>query len=227
MAVTVISPTFFPRRLSTYVTEMRYHSDVNFNGITRVSFGSPVVASATALLSLQSIATAGSTTTTLLTSNTLDGTWGRALQYVASGAATSTVTVDGWDYLMQPMTETITLNGASIVNGLKAFKYIRQISWGATASTTINVGHRNVFGLPYKALKAEYETSDQALVAAGTLTAPVLTDPQTATTGDPRGTYTPTTTPDGVKVLTAGFHFNNDVNASNNGGLHGIAHFTS
>ena len=225
MAITATNPSFFARRVNEYVKAMRYTSDVNFNGVTRVSFGSPVVASATAILSAQSIATAGSTTTLLMTE--MGGTWGRCLQYVASGAATSTVTVDGFDYLGQPVTETITLNGASIVNGLKAFKYLRQISWGATGGTTINVGHRNVFGLPYKALKAEYETADQVLASAGTLTAPVLTDPQTATTGDPRGTYTTTTTPDGSKVLTAGFHFNNDVNSSNNGGLHGIAHYAA
>ena len=142
MAITVTNASFFPRRLSQYVKAMRYHADINMgNGITRVSFGSPVVASATAILSAQSINTAGSTTTLLLANNTLDGTWGRCLQYVASGAATSTVTVDGFDYLNQPMTETITLNGASIVNGLKAFKYIRQVSW---TNTSAKIGRAHV-----------------------------------------------------------------------------------
>lgn len=218
---------FYPRRLSQYVPGMQYSAQVNLNGITRVSFGSPVVASATALLSAQSIASASSTTTTLLTNNTLDGTWGRALQVVASGAATSTVTIDGWDYLGQPMTEVLTLNGATPVLGVKAFKYIKQVSWGSTGGTTINLGHQNKFGLPFKALSVHYETTDQALAAAGTLAAAVLTDPATATTGDPRGLYTTTTTPDGSKVLTAGFGFNNQVNASNNGGLHGIRHYSA
>jgi hypothetical protein len=207
---------------------MRYSSDVNYNGFTRVSFGAPAAASATNILSAQDIASAGSIDLTASTYQALlDAPYGRALQVVASGAATSTVTIKGFDYLGQPMSETLTLNGATPVLGKKAFKYLYSASWTGTAATTINLGTQNVFGLPYKAIKCDHETSDQALVTAGTLAAPVLTDPQTATTGDPRGTYTPTTTPNGSKVLTADFLCQNDVNSSNRGGLHGIAHYTA
>lgn len=53
---------------------------------------------------------------------------------------------------------------------------------------------------------------------------PDLTDPATATTGDPRGSYEPLRTLDGseIKVSMIG---NNEVNASNNGGLMGIRHY--
>lgn len=227
MAVVVTAPSFFPRRLSQYVPAMQYHSDVNYNGVTRISFGAPAVADTDGVLDGTSINAAGSTTTTLLTNNMLDAPWGRNLTVVASGAATSTVTVDGWDYLGQPMTELLTLNGTNAVTGLKCFKYIRLITWGATSSVTIDLGFGARLGLPYKALKVDYETTDQALASAGTLTAAILTDPATSTTGEPRGSYTPTTTPDGSKVLTIGVHFNNQVNSSNNGGLHGIAHYSA
>jgi len=227
MATRFNAPTFYPRRLSVYVPAMQFASDVNNNGVTRVSFGSPANTGAATVLSAQSIATAGSTTTTLLTNNELDGTWGRVLKVVASGAATSTVTIDGWDYLNQPITEVLTLNGATIVNGKKAFKWIRKVTWGATGGTTINLGTLNVFGLPYKAVGVYREIVDGALGTTGTLTAPVLTDPQTSTTGDPRGTYTCNATPDGTKVIEAVFDFINDVNSSGNGGLHGIAHYAA
>lgn len=219
--------TFFPTRLSEYVPAMQYVGDVNIGGDMRISFGAPALAVAAGIISAQSIAAAGSLQATSLLSSTLDAPWGRNLTYVASGAATSTVTTDGWDYLGQPMTETITLAGAVPVLGTKAFKRIRQISWGLTGGTTINVGPGASVGLPYKAIKVWTEEADGVPAAAGTLIAAVLTDPQTATTGDPRGLYTSTTAYNGTKVITATFAFANDVNASNNGGFHGIRHFSS
>lgn len=53
---------------------------------------------------------------------------------------------------------------------------------------------------------------------------PVLTDPQTTTTGDPRGTYESLMTMDGVKEIIVGLVGDNSVNSSNNGGYHGIKH---
>lgn len=59
------------------------------------------------------------------------------------------------------------------------------------------------------------------------LTVPDLTDPQTTTTGDPRGTYEPITLLDGVKKIEVAFVGDNVVNAAGNGGLHGIRHVTA
>lgn len=50
-----------------------------------------------------------------------------------------------------------------------------------------------------------------------------LTDPMTTITGDPRGTYDPLTAPAGVEIIV-NMIGDNAVNASNNGGLHGIRH---
>jgi hypothetical protein len=220
------NPSFYPARVSAYVPAMRFAADLQNSGIKRCNFGAPAAASAAAIFSALSIATAGSSTAMLLT--TLDGEWGRNLTFVASGAATSTVTVSGRDYLNQRMIETITLNGTTPVVGLKCFKYLDSVAFAATAATTINVGTGTSLGLPYKAIKVLTEELDNVIVGTlGTLTGPVLTDPQTATTGDPRGRYVPNSTLTGSAVLTATFMFDNSVNSNNRGGLHGIQHVAS
>lgn len=217
--------TFFPRRLSEYVPGMTYSMDVS-GGAVRVSFNNPALAVAAGILSGQSIASPGFVLqASSLLSSTLDAPFGRNLTYVASGAATSTILVDGWDYLGQPMSEQITLNGATPVVGKKCFKNLRQITAGITAGTTVNIGPGATVGLPFRAIAVYSETSDSALASAGTLIAPDLTDPATVSTGEPRGAYTSTTAFNGIHVITALFEFENDVNAAGNGGLHGIAHF--
>lgn len=238
-------PKYLPRRTNMYVPRCDLAVDIIFNAPHEVRFGPMAVASATAILSAQSIATAG--TATLGGANTLvvDNVdpvnttspypadfpygpgFGRTLQLVASGASTATVTVKGKDYWGQPMTEAFTANGATIVQGKKAFKYIDSVTWTATASTTINLGTGAKFGLPYRMDVALSETTDGVAAAAGTLVTPDLTDPATATTGDPRGLYTPTTTPDGTKFLSAFFYPNRNINTNGNGGLMGLAHFGS
>ena len=214
-----------PRKINRYVPACQYAADVDVvDKQFTVDFGAPAALSATAILSAQSIATAGSTTTLLL--DTLPA-FGRGLQIVASGAATSDVTIYGRDYLGQPMIETLTLNGTTPVLGKKAFKWLDKVSFGATAATTINLGTTNVFGLPYAAIKMTAEFKDNVAAAnAGTFTAYVSTDPQTATTGDPRGTYLPVTVlPDGTKTFKAVFMATDAVNTSGNGGMHGIKQY--
>ena len=85
------NPTFFPRRINNYVPAMMYSSDVNWNGVTRVSFGAPAAANATAIVNAQSIAVALSVDLTGATP--IVETYGRTISVVASGAATSTLTV--------------------------------------------------------------------------------------------------------------------------------------
>lgn len=52
---------------------------------------------------------------------------------------------------------------------------------------------------------------------------PDLTDPQTVSTGDPRGTYEPNLTPNGSEIIV-GLVGDPAVNATGNGGLYGIRH---
>ena len=221
-------PTFFPRRLSEYCPAMRYAADVHMQGSTRISFSAPALSVAAGIISAQSIAAAGTMQAASMLLSTMDAPYGRTLSMVLSGAGAGTLTVDGWDYLGQAMSENITYNGATPVQGKKAFKYLRQITWTLVAATTLNVGFSTGLGLPYKAIKVYTEEASSVPVGTvGTLTAGILTDPATATTGDPRGTWVSTTAMDGVTVLTATFDFANDVNAAGNGGLHGIAHFAN
>ena len=217
------NPTNFPRRINAYVPGMMYSSDVNFNGMTRVSFGAPAAAVTTAILNAQSIAVA--LTVDLTAVAAAPEPYGRTVTYVASGAATSVQTLNGWDYLGQPISETVTLNGNTPVLGKKAFKSFLNVVLGVTAATTMSIGWGASLGLPYKAIRCSYEIAAGVLAAAGTLIAAILTDPQTAATGDPRGCYTPTPAFNGSTVISAIFEFINDVNTSGNGGLHGIRQF--
>ena len=228
MVNVITNPTNFPRRVNNYVHAMMYSSDVNYNGETRISFGAPQANNATLVLNAGSLANAN---TTIDLSNVVafPETYGRIATYVASGAGgTGVVTLYGFDYLGQPTREDITLNGTTPVVGKKAFKsFLSLVSPTAQAGITASIGSGSGLGLPYKALRVSWEVANGAAVAAGTLTPAVLTDPQTATTGDPRGTYLPTTALNGTNIISGVFDFVNDVNTANNGGLHGIQQYTA
>jgi len=220
-------PTNFQRRINNYVPAMMYAADVNYQGNTRVNLGAPAANSATLVANATTIVGNG-TVVDLSTVTPFPETYGRNVTVVASGASTTVISLRGWDYLGQPMQEDITCNGTTPVNGKKAFKSFLSYTTGTgTAGTTINIGSGSQFGLPYKCLRAQWEVSDGGPQSAGTLTAAVLTDPQTATTGDPRGTYAPTVTPNGSHILSVICDFVNDVNSSRNGGLHGIRQYIS
>lgn len=213
---------FRSRRYSSYVPACAYAADVIHGAAYSVDFLTPIAAVAAGILSAQSIATAGSTQT--FVSDTADAPFGRNVTVVASGAATSNVTVIGKDYLGQYMSESFTLNGTTPVVGNKAFKWVDSVTFGATGATTINVGFGSKLGLPYRMSNVMEETANGAEATIGTFVAGVLTDPQTTTTGDPRGTYTPSTTLNGSNRILARFLPYNILNANGNGGLHGIAH---
>ena len=65
--------------------------------------------------------------------------------------------------------------------------------------------------------------NDVVAANAGTFVGSIYTDPQTATTGDPRGTYLPLTViPDGTNTFS--IIVNAAVSRSN---LHGVAHYSA
>lgn len=191
--------SYYPAGVNEYVPNMQYAADVDING--HIPFDlSPLVALSTAdadgILAAQSIAAAVDTTTfaaTFAKQNTdeaLMGRFGRNVTVVASGAATSNVTVYGYDYLGQPMAESFTLAGTVSQVGKKAFKRISRITAGVTAATTIDVGWGNVLGLPYAYIGEGVSYTDDVLNSSqGTFVARVAS--QSLTSGDPRGTWTP------------------------------------
>jgi len=240
--MTARTPKYRPRRINGYVPALAYAVDVIDGGPLNVEFGPLAAASTTAILNAQSMATAGTATlggANALVTDTVDASsgdgefpygpgFGRSLACVASGASTGTVTIVGKDYLGQPMKETVTLNGTTAVNTKKAFKYVDSVSWTVTAATTLSVGTTSRLGLPYRFDNVLTEQfADVRVSTLGTLTTPDLTDPATATTGDPRGLYVPNSTLDGASRLSAMFIVNKRLNASGNGGLYGIQHFFS
>lgn len=121
----------------------------------------------------------------------------RAIRVVAAGANTATYTITGYDVYGQRMTQTIAAPSTSTVTTTKAFKSVVSITnANATAGTNgLTVGTTDVFGLPVRVTDVAYVLSvkwNSTLASdAGTFVAAVQTSPATASTGDVRGTYTP------------------------------------
>ena len=168
----------------------------------------PAALSATAVCAAQAAAAAG-----YLTINGASASGGVATFDVARTVSvdtsniantTQTVTITGTDYWGQTQTEAIACNGTTQVNGDKAFKTITAVYVDDAITGTIFLGNNDAFGLPYRVTDAGYllrtgwagAVADNAgtFVAADTATA-------TATTGDVRGLYAPTTAADGARRL--------------------------
>src|SRR5262245_46313946 len=211
-------PSYNPRRANTRVNNLAYSSEVNMNGECRVDLGAPVAANTAGIMSAVSInaaVTKGGTVVSGWRPSQM-GPYGRNVTVALSGAGTPAVTVRGRDYLGQPVSEQITAAGATGVAGKKAFKYVDSISSAAVASTTLNLGFGNLFGVPYALAKVTDEFMDDIAPTAGTFTLNTAT--QTATSADPRGSYVPNTVPDGVHTYSfRALCLQNQ--------LHGVPHF--
>lgn len=215
-----------------YVPAMQAAADLGQLLDKRVSFGAPAVAAAAANDIATGLVANGGVVITTTVAKTADAPFGRSVAVKASGAtgANMTATVIGRDYLGQPMRESLVIanaDGTNTINGLKAFKYVDKIltDGGASSAVTFAVGFGGKLGLPYTTRAVEREYANQVVAAAGTFVAGALTDPQTIASGDPRGTYTPTTTLNGATIIEIDAQFSNYVNANNRGGLHGVPHF--
>lgn len=119
----------------------------------------------------------------------------RALRFVSGGIDTGiTFNVVGFDRYGQAMTENVTGASAGTATGKKAWYQVVSITPSASVSSTITVGTTDVFGLPVYVQDAGYigqvKWNNTLAADAGTLVTGVLTT-ASATTGDVRGTYTP------------------------------------
>lgn len=209
---------FFPDKINLYVPKMHYHSDLDGAGLVRINLGVPVTADPDGILDGVSIATAGTiyaSSFNALYSDDNMGKFGRNVTVVASGAATSLVHVRGVDYLGQPMLETLTLNGTNSVVGKKAFKKVQSVEYAATAATTIDLGWGVALGVPFA---AEVHSTTFLDGGTATLTKRVTTDPQTATTGDPRGTYGFSDAPNGTREYEVAYFADRE-------NLYGVSHY--
>ena len=158
----------------------------------------------TAGTSVKSITTAGGVTVLQLDCP-------RAVSIV-SGTGTLTnrnVTVSGYDYYGQPMSEVIATGTvqSTTVAGKKAFFQITSATISGALGATIAIGTTDVLGIPVRVFNVSYVASVKSnstlaqdagtFVAADTATA-------TTTTGDVRGTYTPATASNGIVRTTMG-----------------------
>jgi hypothetical protein len=126
--------------------------------VTGTNSGTSTLAAGTYLIS----ATNGTTTFTLVTAST-----GAAITTVASGTNTGLtfantltavgVTVSGYDYYGQPMSEIITTStsASTAVNGRKAFFQVSSVAMVASGGT-ISVDNTKIMGLPAKVTDPAY-----------------------------------------------------------------------
>ena len=127
----------------------------------------------------------------------------------AGSPVTSNFTVSGYDFYGQVMTEVIAsgTSASTTVSGKKAFYQIVSITGTAGTVVTIAFGTNQIFGLPVRLLDIGYVSRNgwnAGLVNdTGTMVSAVTTV-ATSTTGDVRGTYSPSSVPDGVKRLVIG-----------------------
>ena len=169
----------------------------------------PAAKSATAVCAAQAVAAAGNATINgaSATGGVATFDYARTVNVDSTnvGDTTQTVTVTGTDYWGQAQTETIALNGTTLVAGQKSFKTITAAAVSALLTGNLTVGNEDVFGLPYRVTDAGYllRTGWAGAVAndAGTFAAADTTSPATATTNDVRGTYAPSSAADGSRRL--------------------------
>ncbi len=172
----------------------------------RVLIGNPAAATATSIVNAAARASGLTTTYTTPVVNALPAAL--TVKSSSAGDTTQTVTMRGYDEYGVAVTETLTLNGTSAVNGLKAFKTVVSDTTSAALAGNLSVGTQNVFGLPCflpggTSAGVGYvlkEIQDGAVATAGTWKGGDLTK-ASATTGDVRGTWAPNATPDGSKVF--------------------------
>ena len=125
------------------------------------------------------------------------------------GAAPRAVTISGYDYYGQAMTEAITSSSSvsTAVNGKKAFYQISSIATAGATGTALTVGTTDILGFPLRTFDAGYVVrvgwNNTLANDAGTFVVADMTTPATSTTGDVRGTYVPSSATNGIKRLVA------------------------
>lgn len=227
--------------VDNYVPAMTMSSHIGDDGVYRVSLGTPATTDADGIFNDKPADDGGPYTYTVadvngvaISSGEMDSEgvfvkakFGRSITVTGSAAGvTQDVTLVGYDYLGQKVVKTIAATGTSAMVFPPIKRFVSLTVAVGASSETIDVGWNTILGLPFKTVRVIHEELGGVLSATlGTLTAPVLTDPATAATLDPRGTYAPNATMDGAKELVINAIASSWVNSSGNGGLHGIAQY--
>lgn len=182
-------------------------------GRTYIFDAVPAAKSATAVCAAQAAAGAGALSINGASASggvaTFD--YARCVNVDSSNIAntTQTVTITGTDYWGQAQTETIAMDGTNAVAGKKAFKTVTGVTVDGAITGTITIGNEDIFGLPYRVTDAGYLfrlgwAGALANDTSGTFVAADTTSPATATTGDVRGTFAPSSAANGTRRLVIG-----------------------
>lgn len=193
---------------------------VVFSHVLYYSFGSPIVGAANNICTSQAV-TVGTTPLAVINGALASGgvaTTDHARNVVAAWTGTSVITITGTDMYGKAVRES-SASGTSLT-GKKAFKTITSVSFSADV-TAATVGTGDVLGLPYVSTIGDVITArGGAAVDTGTHVVADATSPATATTGDVRGTFDPSTTLNGSTEIQVLLH----VPVSDNS-AYGVAQF--
>ena len=123
---------------------------------------------------------------------------------VAAGTVVS-VTIAGFDYYGQPMTQVVTSILGATATSLKAFYQISSVAVSAGTTTAVTVGTSDVLGCPIRVADGGYVIdpgwAGSIASDAGTFVAADTTNQATSATGDVRGTYKPSSATNGSRRL--------------------------
>jgi hypothetical protein len=127
----------------------------------------------------------------------------------AGTIADTAITVTGLDVYGQAMTDVIQTGTtqSTTVNGEKAFFQITEVAVAGAVGGTVAVGTTNTLGLPMRLTDRAYAARigwDNTLADDAGVLVPAVTTTATTTSGDVRGTYAPSSDPDGSKRLVMG-----------------------
>lgn len=123
--------------------------------------------------------------------------------------ADTAITVSGLDVYGEAMSEVIQTGTtqSTTVNGKKAFFQVTQVAVAGDCGGTVAVGTTDILGSPVRITDAGYIARSGWAGAladdAGTFVAAVTTT-ATTTSGDVRGTYVPSSAPNGTRRLVFG-----------------------
>lgn len=126
---------------------------------------------------------------------------------LAAGGTPTTITVTGYDQYGQRMSEAITTVASATTNGKKAFYQILSVTTSAATTTAVTIGTTQLIGLPVRVTNGVYIShvgwDTGFAIDTGTL-AVADTATATTTTGDVRGTFSPSSAPNGIRRLVLG-----------------------
>lgn len=186
-----------------------------------VNFFTPLAANTANVATLQTLPGAGALTLTAGTGNSAATIGGYPFIYIgpnqlvrnlaraitltsAANLSAINFTITGLDYHNRVIVQTLAGPNANTVTTLKTFQAVYSVTADAAVPSNVSVGTSDTFGLPMRCgvrgfLSARWDTG--ATEDAGTFVASSNVALPTPSTGDIRGTYTPSSASNGTRLL--------------------------